>query len=109
MSSETPSIHILDRPVTRIGVIGSGQIGPDIALHFSKVFTPMGTSIVVVDISEEALELGKQKLDRTLLIAVFFRCVVFSEQKDLSINNKLNVVTRRTGDVDSAGIAKFNQ
>ncbi len=66
MSSETPSIHILDRPVTRIGVIGSGQIGPDIALHFSKVFTPMGTSIVVVDISEEALELGKQKLDRKI-------------------------------------------
>ncbi len=66
MSSETPNIHILGRPVTRIGVIGSGQIGPDIALHFSKVFTPMGTSIVVVDISEEALALGKKKLDRKI-------------------------------------------
>ncbi len=66
MSSETPNIHILGRPVTRIGVIGSGQIGPDIALHFSKVFTPMGTSIVVVDISEEALEQGKKKLDRKI-------------------------------------------
>ena len=66
MSSETPNIHILGRPVTRIGVIGSGPIGPDIALHFSKVFTPMGTSIVVVDISEEALALGKKKLDRKI-------------------------------------------
>jgi len=66
MSSETPNIHILGRPVTRIGVIGSGQIGPDIALHFSKVFTPMGTSIVVVDISEEALAQGKKKFDRKI-------------------------------------------
>ena len=37
MSQETPMIDILGKPVQRIGVIGSGQIGPDIALHFSKV------------------------------------------------------------------------
>ncbi|HIC22895.1 MAG TPA: hypothetical protein EYO84_05680, partial [Planctomycetes bacterium] len=58
------SIEILGRPVNRIGIIGSGQIGPDIALHFSKVFAPLGTPIVVVDISEEALRKGQNKLER---------------------------------------------
>ncbi len=60
------SIEILGRPVNRIGVIGSGQIGPDIALHFSKVFSPLGTPIVVVDISEEALRNGESKLQRKI-------------------------------------------
>ncbi|MGE4631977.1 MAG: 3-hydroxyacyl-CoA dehydrogenase/enoyl-CoA hydratase family protein [Planctomycetota bacterium] len=60
------SIEILGRPVNRIGIIGSGQIGPDIALHFSKVFAPLGTPIVVVDISEEALEKGQNKLERKI-------------------------------------------
>lgn len=58
------SIDILDRKVGRIAVIGSGQIGPDIALHFSKVFAPQGTPVVVVDISEEALAAGRAKLDK---------------------------------------------
>ena len=64
MSQETPMIDILGKPVQRIGVIGSGQIGPDIALHFSKVFSPASVPVVVVDISEDALEKGRQKLDK---------------------------------------------
>ncbi|HIA28361.1 MAG TPA: 3-hydroxyacyl-CoA dehydrogenase/enoyl-CoA hydratase family protein [Planctomycetes bacterium] len=58
------TLQILDRPITKIGVIGSGQIGPDIALHFSKVFTPQGVPVIVVDVSREALENGRKKLDR---------------------------------------------
>ncbi len=64
MSTDQLGILIEGRPVTRIGIIGSGQIGPDIALHFAKVFTPLNTSIVVVDISDEALAKGRKKLDR---------------------------------------------
>ena len=64
--SRPASIDILGRPVNRIGVIGSGQIGPDIALHFSKVFSPHGTPIIVVDISEEALRNGQKKLERKI-------------------------------------------
>lgn len=58
------SIDILGRPVTKIAVIGSGQIGPDIALHFSKVFAPLGVPVVVVDISEDALAGGEKKLSK---------------------------------------------
>ena len=66
MTTDNLSIQIQGRPVTRIGVIGSGQIGPDIALHFSKVFTPLGAPIVVVDIDNVALEKGRKKLDRKI-------------------------------------------
>ncbi len=58
------SINIHDRSIRKIAVIGSGQIGPDIALHFSKVFAPHGVPVVVVDISETALEQGRAKLDK---------------------------------------------
>ena len=48
----------------RVGIIGSGQIGPDIALHFAKVLNRSGAAIDVVDIDEGALERGREKLRR---------------------------------------------
>ena len=36
-----------DRELTKVGVIGSGQIGPDIALFFSKVLADAGVSVIV--------------------------------------------------------------
>jgi enoyl-CoA hydratase / 3-hydroxyacyl-CoA dehydrogenase len=53
-----------DREIRLVGIVGSGQIGPDIALHFSKVLSPHGVSVVIVDISEEALSKGHARLDR---------------------------------------------
>jgi enoyl-CoA hydratase/3-hydroxyacyl-CoA dehydrogenase len=50
--------------INKIGVIGSGQIGPDIALHFTKVFHPYGVNVVVVDVVTEALEKGAAKLKK---------------------------------------------
>ena len=64
MNSDSPMIEIQGKPVQRIGVIGSGQIGPDIALHFSKVFSPFEVPVVVVDISQDALENGQKKLNK---------------------------------------------
>lgn len=52
------------KTLRKVGVIGSGQIGPDIALHFTKVLAEHGTPVVVVDISQEALEKGRAKLER---------------------------------------------
>ncbi len=54
------------RAINKIGVIGSGQIGPDIALYFSKVFSRQGVKVVVVDISEEALAKGEAKLNKKI-------------------------------------------
>ncbi|MCI0652034.1 MAG: 3-hydroxyacyl-CoA dehydrogenase/enoyl-CoA hydratase family protein [Planctomycetes bacterium] len=60
------TVQILDRPIRKIGVIGSGQIGPDIALYFAKVFCAEEIPIIVVDISKEALERGRAKLDKKI-------------------------------------------
>jgi len=50
--------------IEKIGIIGSGQIGPDIALHFTKVMQPFDVPIVVVDIAQEALDAGQAKLQK---------------------------------------------
>ena len=50
------------RSISKVGVIGSGQIGPDIALHFVQTLHAHDVNVVVVDIAESALEKGKAKL-----------------------------------------------
>ena len=52
------------RTVSKVAVIGSGQIGPDIALFFSKVLSPFDVQTIVVDVSEQALATGKAKLEK---------------------------------------------
>ncbi len=60
------AFEILGTRIATVGIIGSGQIGPDIALHFSKVLHRAGGKIVVVDISKPALEAGKAKLENKI-------------------------------------------
>jgi enoyl-CoA hydratase/3-hydroxyacyl-CoA dehydrogenase len=52
------------RTIGKVGVIGSGQIGPDIALHFAKVMSEAKVPVIVVDISADALAKGKAKLEK---------------------------------------------
>jgi len=52
--------------ISKISVIGAGQIGPDIALHFSKSLSPFGVSVIVVDISPQALEKAKEKAHKKI-------------------------------------------
>ena len=54
------------RTIQKVAVIGSGQIGPDIALYFTKVLSPHDVSIVVVDVAEDALERGEKKLKKKI-------------------------------------------
>jgi enoyl-CoA hydratase/3-hydroxyacyl-CoA dehydrogenase len=51
------------RTIRKIGVIGSGNIGPDIALHFSQNLHAYGVPIVVVDIAQAALDEGSKKME----------------------------------------------
>jgi len=51
------------RTIRKIGVIGSGNIGPDIALHFSQNLYSYGVPIVVVDILQAALDSGSKKAE----------------------------------------------
>jgi len=52
--------------IEKIGIIGSGQIGPDIALHFTKVLHAHDVPVVVVDIAQEALDSGRAKLEKKI-------------------------------------------
>ena len=54
------------RALRRVAVIGSGQIGPDIALYFSKVLSPFGVRTIVVDVDEQALQRGQAKVEKKL-------------------------------------------
>lgn len=54
------------RTIQKVAVIGSGQIGPDIALYFTKVLSPHGVDIVVVDVAEDALVKGQKKLAKKI-------------------------------------------
>ena len=51
------------RTIRKIGVIGSGNIGPDIALHFSQNLYSFGIPVVVVDIIQAALDSGSKKAE----------------------------------------------
>jgi enoyl-CoA hydratase/3-hydroxyacyl-CoA dehydrogenase len=51
------------RTIRKIGVIGSGNIGPDIALHFSQNLYSYGAPVVVVDILQAALDAGSKKAE----------------------------------------------
>ncbi|HJO84066.1 MAG: 3-hydroxyacyl-CoA dehydrogenase/enoyl-CoA hydratase family protein [Candidatus Thalassarchaeaceae archaeon] len=53
-----------------VGVVGSGQIGPDIALHFAKALVDQSSRVIVQDIDASALERGREKIERKLDMGV---------------------------------------
>ncbi len=55
------ALTMFGRTIRKIGVIGSGNIGPDIALHFSQNLYSYGVPVVVVDIIQSALDAGSKK------------------------------------------------
>ncbi len=67
------------REISKVAVIGSGQIGPDIALYFTKVLSPFGVQTVVVDVSEDALKGGRKKLEKKVAKGV--ETGAFSEEQ----------------------------
>jgi enoyl-CoA hydratase/3-hydroxyacyl-CoA dehydrogenase len=54
--------EIFGRNISKIGVVGSGNIGPDIALYFSKVLHRQEVPVIVVDIAESALKSGEARV-----------------------------------------------
>ncbi len=77
---------ILGKTIRKVGVVGSGQIGPDIALYFSKVLHRHGVPVVVVDVAEKALQSGearvKGKINRGVRSGAFKK-----EEAEAMINN----------------------
>ncbi|HZE96542.1 MAG TPA: 3-hydroxyacyl-CoA dehydrogenase/enoyl-CoA hydratase family protein [Planctomycetota bacterium] len=63
------------RSASRVAVVGSGNIGPDVALFFVRNLTRHGVPVVVHDVSKAALDSGRarlaEKLRRSSEIGVF--------------------------------------
>ena len=60
------SYRFRDLVIDKIGVIGSGNIGPDIALFFAKAFHAHGVPVVVVDVSADAVARGRAKAEQKI-------------------------------------------
>src|SRR5512137_1707391 len=89
------------RTIRKIGVIGSGNIGPDIALHFSQNLQPYGVPVVVVDIVEAALDAGSKKAESKMAKAAEKR-IYKKEQADVIFKNMLF-----TADYGQLAVADF--
>ena len=76
------------RTIRKIGVIGSGNIGPDIALHFSQTLYSYGVPVVVVDILQAALDAGSKKAESKMAKAVEKK-VFKKEESDAIFQNML--------------------
>ena len=59
-------ITVQGRTVTKVAVVGSGNIGPDIALHFAQNLAPLGVKTVVVDVVQKAVDAGKARTEKKL-------------------------------------------
>lgn len=55
--------EIYGRSIKKVGVVGSGNIGPEIALFFSKVIHGHEVPVIVVDIAEQALKSGEARVE----------------------------------------------
>jgi len=76
------------RTIRKIGVIGSGNIGPDIALHFSQTLHTYGVPVVVVDIVQAALDAGSKKAESKMAKAVEKK-IFKKEEADAIFKNML--------------------
>ncbi|MEC8252478.1 MAG: 3-hydroxyacyl-CoA dehydrogenase/enoyl-CoA hydratase family protein [Planctomycetota bacterium] len=79
------------REIRKVAVIGSGQIGPDIALYFTKVLSPFGVQTVVVDVSEDALAGGRKKLEKKVAKGV--ETGAFSEEQQAKMVSSVSWTT----------------
>jgi len=58
------------RNIKKIGVVGSGQIGPDIAFHFLTALASQEAEVVIVDISQDALDKGRARIEKKIAKSV---------------------------------------
>lgn len=76
---------------SKVTVIGAGQIGPDIAFHFAKQLSKSGTKIILIDISEAALDNAKNRINKKINKAI--EAGILSLEIGQTINNSIFYTT----------------
>ena len=85
------ALEMFGRSINKIGVVGSGNIGPDIALYFTKVLHKHGVPVIIVDISEQALKSGETRVEGKVKRGV--RTGAFKKEEAESMINNLSWTT----------------
>ncbi|MCK4647231.1 MAG: enoyl-CoA hydratase/isomerase family protein [Candidatus Aminicenantes bacterium] len=82
------ALEMFGRSINKIGVIGSGNIGPDIALYFTKVLHKYGVPVIIVDVAERALKSGESRVEGKVKRGV--RTGAFKKEEAESMINNLS-------------------
>ena len=97
------------RTIRKIGVIGSGNIGPDIALHLSQNLQGYGVPVVVVDILQAALDSGQKKAESKILKAVEKKVLKKDEADAVFANIRFSTDYGQLSDADFVIEAAFER
>ncbi len=92
---------ICGRSIDKVAVIGSGEIGPDIALHLAKELHSYDIPVVVLDIEAQALDQGRNRVQEKVELGVNRN--LYSEQEGNSIRDQI-VWTQSADDIEGADL-----
>jgi len=56
------AFSLAGRTASRVAVVGSGNIGPDVALFFARNLARYSVPVIVHDVSREALDTGRNRI-----------------------------------------------
>lgn len=71
------------RTLQRVAVVGSGNLGPDLALYFSRALAPHDVPVVLHDVAGAALEAGRERIVRKLGRATESGVFRFAEAQEI--------------------------
>ena len=103
------AFSMFGRTIRKIGVIGSGNIGPDIALHLSQNLQSYGVPVVVVDILQAALDSGQKKAESKILKAVEKKALKKDEADAVFANIRFSTDYGQLSDADFVIEAAFER
>ncbi len=89
------------RRIDKVAVIGSGEIGPDIALHFTKELHDRDIPVVVLDIEAQALDQGRNRVQDKVEQGVS-RELYTDQEADHMLNNL--IWTQSADDLEGADL-----
>ena len=103
------ALTMFGRTIRKIGVIGSGNIGPDIALHFSQNLYSYDVPVVVVDIVQAALDSGLKKAQSKIAKSVEKKVYKQAEADAISRNLHFTTDYGKLSDADLLIEAAFER
>ncbi|HEX7900867.1 MAG TPA: 3-hydroxyacyl-CoA dehydrogenase/enoyl-CoA hydratase family protein, partial [Planctomycetota bacterium] len=80
------ALTVFGRTLQRVAVVGSGNLGPDLALYLSRALAPFDVPVVLHDVFSGALEAGRERVVRKLGRATESGVFNFAEAQEILSN-----------------------